>query len=59
MINWFIEAIYEFYENPNNLAEFEEWRKSKGKEKEDEHLYGIHQNGEITHRNNKGLRIAL
>lgn len=52
MINWFIEAIYEFYENPNNLAEFEEWRKSKGKEKEDEHLYGIHQNGEITHRNN-------
>ena len=29
MINWFIEAIYEFYENPNNLAEFEEWRKER------------------------------
>ena len=37
MINWFIEIIYEFYENPSNLAEFEEWRKSKefnGEEKE-------------------------
>ncbi len=29
MINWFIDAIYEFYENPNNLAEFEEWRKGR------------------------------
>ena len=25
----FIECIYEFFNNPSNLAEFEEWKKSK------------------------------
>lgn len=29
MINLMIEEIYKFYENPNNLAEFEEWKKAK------------------------------
>ena len=25
----FIECIYEFFNNPSNLAEFEEWKKTK------------------------------
>lgn len=25
----FIDSIYEFYNNPQNLAAFEEWRKNK------------------------------
>lgn len=25
----FIDSIYEFYNNPQNLAAFEEWRKKK------------------------------
>lgn len=25
----FIEEIYKFFENPSNLAEFEEWRKER------------------------------
>lgn len=25
----FIEEIYKFYENPKNLAEFQEWKKAK------------------------------
>lgn len=29
-MNWFLNAIYEFYQNPNNIAEFEEWKKAKG-----------------------------
>lgn len=29
MINWFIEEIYKFYENPSNLAEFEKWKKER------------------------------
>lgn len=28
-MNWFLNAIYEFYQNPSNLAEFEEWKKAK------------------------------
>lgn len=35
MINWFIEEIYKFYENPSNLAEFEEWRKEKHNDEND------------------------
>lgn len=27
----FIEEIYKFYENPQNLKEFEEWKKAKEK----------------------------
>ena len=29
MINWMIEEIYKLYEKPSNLAEFEEWKKTK------------------------------
>lgn len=29
-MNWFLNAIYEFYQNPNNISEFEEWKKAKG-----------------------------
>lgn len=29
-MNWFLNAIYEFYQNQNNIAEFEEWKKAKG-----------------------------
>ncbi len=29
MINWFIEAIYEFYKNEENVKAFEEWKKRK------------------------------
>lgn len=28
----FIEEIYKFYENPKNLADFQEWKASKGKD---------------------------
>lgn len=28
-MNWFLNAIYEFYQNQNNIAEFEEWKKTK------------------------------
>lgn len=28
-MNWFLNAIYEFYQNQNNIAEFEEWKKAK------------------------------
>ena len=28
-MNWVIEAIYEFYKNPKNLADFEKWRKER------------------------------
>lgn len=28
-VRLFIEEIYKFYENPKNLAEFEEWRKER------------------------------
>lgn len=28
-MNWFINAIYEFYQNPDNLAEFEKWKKER------------------------------
>lgn len=35
MINWFIEEIYKFYENPKNLAEFEKWRKEKHNDEND------------------------
>ena len=29
VMTMFIECIYEFFNNPSNLAEFEEWKKSK------------------------------
>lgn len=29
MINWFIEEIYKFYENPKNQVEFQKWKKAK------------------------------
>lgn len=29
MINWLIEAVYDFYKDPRNLAEFEKWRKER------------------------------
>lgn len=46
----FIEEIYKFYENPKNLAEFQEWKeakasKGKEKEKENEHIRRILTNG--------------
>ena len=28
-MNGLIECIYKFFENPSNLAEFEEWRKER------------------------------
>lgn len=28
-MNDLIECIYKFFENPSNLAEFEEWRKER------------------------------
>ncbi len=28
-MNWFIEAVYDFYKDPNNLSEFEEWKKER------------------------------
>ena len=28
-MNWFIEAVYDFYKDPRNLAEFEEWKKER------------------------------
>lgn len=40
----FIECIYKFFENPNNLAEFEKWKEakaSKGKEQKNERLRRI------------------
>lgn len=43
-VRLFIEEIYKFYENPKNLAEFQEWKEakaSKGKEKENEHIRRI------------------
>ncbi len=52
MINWLIEAVYDFYKDPKNLAEFEGWKKSKRKKEENEHLCRIQQVGEFTHRNN-------
>lgn len=30
MINWFIEEVYKFYENPKNQIEFQKWKKAKG-----------------------------
>lgn len=44
----FIECIYKFFENPNNLAEFEKWKEAKAskvKEKENEHMRRILTNG--------------
>ena len=29
MINWFIDAIYEFYSKPQNIADFEAWKERK------------------------------
>ena len=29
-MNWFLNAIYEFYENPRNQIEFQKWKKAKG-----------------------------
>ena len=29
VMTMFIECIYKFFENPNNLAEFEKWRKER------------------------------
>ena len=29
-MNWFLNAIYEFYENPKNRIEFQKWKKAKG-----------------------------
>lgn len=29
-MNWFLNAIYEFYENPKNQIEFQKWKKAKG-----------------------------
>lgn len=50
MINWLIEAVYDFYKDPRNLAEFEKWKeakasKGKEKEKENEHIRRILTNG--------------
>lgn len=28
-MNWFLNAIYEFYENPKNQIEFQKWKKNK------------------------------
>lgn len=28
-MNWFLTAIYEFYKNPENQAEFQKWKKAK------------------------------
>ena len=44
----FIEEIYKFYENKNNIAEFEKWKEAKAskvKEKENEHIRRILTNG--------------
>lgn len=31
----FIDSIYEFYQNPQNLAAFEEWKKERDKNDND------------------------
>ena len=31
----FIEEIYKFYENPKNLAEFQEWKEAKASKGKD------------------------
>jgi hypothetical protein len=31
----FIDSIYEFYQNPQNLAAFEEWKKERNKRNDD------------------------
>lgn len=31
----FIECIYKFFENPNNLAEFEKWKEAKASKGKD------------------------
>ena len=33
-MNLLIDAIYEFYKNPQNLADFEEWKERKYKNEE-------------------------
>lgn len=43
----FIECIYKFFENPNNLAEFEKWKEakaSKGKDINSNELHICNQN---------------
>lgn len=31
-MNLLIDAIYEFYKNPQNLADFEEWKEGKNED---------------------------
>lgn len=33
-MNLLIDAIYEFYKNPQNLADFEEWKERKYKDED-------------------------
>ena len=35
-MNLLIDAIYEFYKNPQNLADFEEWKERKNEDSQSE-----------------------
>lgn len=55
----FIDAIYEFYSNPQNLADFEAWRKKKHENKNAATEESFRINGLGVRRHSKPADISL
>lgn len=55
----FIDEIYEFYSNPQNLADFEEWRKGKHENKNAAIEESSQINGLGVRRHSKPTSISL
>ena len=55
----FIDAIYEFYSNPQNVKAFEEWRKKKHENKNAATKESLQINGLGVRRHSKPASISL
>lgn len=55
----FIDAIYEFYSNPQNVKAFEEWRKKKHENKNAANKESSQINGLGVRRHSKPASISL
>ena len=58
-MNIFIDSIYDFYNNPQNLAAFEEWRKKKHENKNTTTKESPQINGLGVRRHSKPAGISL
>nr|DAI23504.1 MAG TPA: protein of unknown function (DUF1912) [Caudoviricetes sp.] len=55
----FIDSIYEFYQNPQNIKDFEEWRKKKYENKNTAIKESSQINGLGVRRHSKPAGISL